>query len=88
MKRLNLVSIEEANAVIDQNFDQYRMHKEVLPLIEARGRILGEDIESSINVPDYRRSTVDGYAVSFTDLDKASTDSPVELISVGRTEMG
>ncbi len=59
MKRLNLISIEEAQERIDTQFIDYELGTEELLLTECRGRILGEEIVSPINVPDYRRSTVD-----------------------------
>ncbi len=39
-------------------------------------------------MPDYRRSTVDGYAVRTEDLDGASLDAPILLKLIGKSEMG
>ena len=88
MKRLNLISIEEAQERIDTQFIDYELETEELLLTECRGRILGEEIYSPINVPDYRRSTVDGYAVRTEDLEGASLDAPILLKLIGKSEMG
>lgn len=88
MKKLNLVSIEEAEKRIDMAFNKYVMEKEQLPLTQCRGRILAEDITSMINVPDYRRSTVDGYAIRVEDLEALEKGDEMPLTCIGRTEMG
>ena len=44
---------------------------EAVPLADARGRILAEDVVSPRNVPPHDNAAVDGYAVYFDDLDPA-----------------
>jgi len=88
MKRLKLSSVDEANKIIDQSYIDYSMATEELALVDCRGRVLAEEIIAQINVPDYRRSTVDGYAVILDDLTLASIDSPTPLNYIGKTEMG
>jgi len=43
---------------------------EKVPLRQALGRVLAEDIVPQINVPAHDNSAMDGYAVRFADLDK------------------
>jgi molybdopterin molybdotransferase len=43
---------------------------ETLPVREALGRILAQEIVPTINVPSHDNSAMDGYAVRFADLDK------------------
>lgn len=43
---------------------------EELPVLESVNRILGEDIESSIYLPPFDKSAMDGYAVSSKDTSK------------------
>ena len=43
---------------------------EKVPVREALGRILAEDIVPHINVPAHDNSAMDGYAVRFSDIDK------------------
>ncbi|WP_404379193.1 gephyrin-like molybdotransferase Glp [Caenispirillum salinarum] len=49
---------------------------ERVPLMDARGRVLAEDIVSDRNVPPHDNSAVDGYAVRFADL---STEDETRL---------
>ena len=43
---------------------------EKVPIREALGRVLAQDIVPEINVPAHDNSAMDGYAVRFSDLDK------------------
>jgi len=58
---------------------------EHLPLREALDRILAENIYSTINVPGYTNSAVDGYAISSADL---GNDSSKSLVIVGTAFAG
>ena len=44
---------------------------ETVPLIDAIGRILAEDIRADSDVPPHDNSAVDGYAIYFDDLERA-----------------
>ncbi|MHC1574835.1 MAG: molybdopterin molybdotransferase MoeA [Candidatus Methanogasteraceae archaeon] len=50
---------------------------ERVPIESASQRILAEDIVSDINVPDHRRSAMDGYAVRADETTGASQSNPV-----------
>lgn len=52
---------------------------ETVPTLYAEGRVLAEDVVSSIDVPAWDNSQMDGYAVRATDLAGASPESPVDL---------
>lgn len=54
-----------------------------LPLPEALGFVLAEDILSPINVPPFDNSAMDGYAIRLRDLEKSST-----LTMVGKSFAG
>src|SRR5262245_28405627 len=58
---------------------------ERVPLRQALGRILAEDIAAPIAVPGYDNSAVDGYAVRFDDL---SPDKPTTLHCIDRVAAG
>jgi molybdopterin molybdotransferase len=47
---------------------------ETVPIREALGRVLGQEIVPAINVPAHDNSAMDGYAVRFADLDKPLTE--------------
>lgn len=52
---------------------------ETLPLLEARGRVLAEDIVSPLDLPAYTNSAMDGYACRAEDVRGASAAAPVRL---------
>lgn len=66
-----LMPIEEALTMLLDNAKPIT-ETERLPLIEAQGRILAEDLCSSINVPPHDNSAMDGYAVRSADLAEAT----------------
>jgi molybdopterin molybdotransferase len=50
-----------------------------VPVLEALGRVLREDIRSPFPIPPFSKSAMDGYAVRAADVLNASAESPVEL---------
>ena len=54
-----------------------------VPIFEAGGRILCEDIASPVDVPAVDRAAMDGYAARAADLVGAGPDSPARLRCVG-----
>ncbi len=46
-----------------ENFKGYKLGMEEVGLLESNNRILAEDIYSNIDVPEFNRSTVDGFAI-------------------------
>ena len=52
---------------------------ESLPIEEAIGRVMTDDIISPINVSPFRNSAMDGFAVSSGQLEHCSSDQPVTL---------
>ncbi len=61
---------------------------EPVPLFEAAGRVLAGSIVAGEDVPAFRRSTVDGYAVRAADTFGAGEGAPVMLLVRGRVRMG
>ena len=61
----------------------YQEKKEFVPLMEARGRFLAEDIAADQDVPAFDRSPYDGYAIRSVDSQKASVENPVTFQVVG-----
>jgi len=57
-------------------------------LSAAEGRILAEQIVALEDVPSFRRSMVDGYAVIAADVRGASRSNPAHLTRVGEVIMG
>jgi molybdopterin molybdotransferase len=61
---------------------------ETVDLDAAVGRVLAADVTSDRDLPGFRRSTVDGYAVAAASTFGASESQPALLAVVGAIEMG
>ena len=59
---LHVKTPEEVLALIETEFDAVAA-AETVSLADAMGRVLAADITATEYVPDFNRSTVDGYAV-------------------------
>ncbi|KEI92303.1 gephyrin-like molybdotransferase Glp [Clostridium botulinum] len=87
MDLFNVVSIKEAKDLIEKNFN-VKPIKEEVELLNSIDRVIYEDIVSQINVPNFRRSTVDGYAVNSKDIAGASESMPAMMNYKGEVLMG
>lgn len=67
---------------------QPTVKRERVPLIGALGRVLAIDLISPQDLPNFRRSTVDGYAVAAQDTYGATPGLPAYLTVVGEVTMG
>lgn len=72
-----LTSVEDARELVDT----IRVQPEtiILPIEQAAGHIVAEDILSDLDVPSFNRSVKDGYAVRAKDTYQASEPEPIEL---------
>ncbi len=61
---------------------------EDIPTVEASGRILAEDILSPLNVPDFDRSAMDGYALNAEATFGATSYNPLMFKVVGQVTPG
>ena len=59
-----------------------------LPLTDAYGCVAATDIRSTVDLPEFASSGMDGYAVRAADVANASPGSPAELKVVGRAMIG
>lgn len=84
---LTVKTPEEVLALIDKEFD-LAAQTETVSLAEAMGRVLAEDIAASEYVPDFDRSTVDGYAVRSRDTFGCTDAIPAILNLQGEVLMG
>jgi len=64
------------------------MPTEAVSLAESMGKILAEDIRSDIDLPDFARSIMDGYAVRGSSTFGASEGNPAYLNVKGTVAMG
>jgi molybdopterin molybdotransferase len=71
MELFKVVDIKEATKIIDENF--YLEHRvEKFPLSKALERTIYKDIISQENIPGFRRSSVDSYAVKSKETSESS----------------
>ncbi len=85
---LNVKTPEEVLTLIKEDFAPLTDLEETVSLGEAIGRILAQDIAAEEYVPDFDRSTVDGYAVKACDTFGCTDAIPAILTQVGEVLMG
>ena len=85
---LNVKTPEEVLALIKHEFAPLEDRAEIVPLSKAIGRVLSEDIAATEYVPDFDRSTVDGYAVRARDTFGCTDAIPAILPLAGEVLMG
>ncbi|MHB9094648.1 MAG: molybdopterin-binding protein [Eubacteriales bacterium] len=83
-----LMSVEQAWEVFKKNISLPEVKAEEVSLLISLGRILARDIVSGVNVPDFSRSTMDGYAVRARDTFGATEAMPAMLEVAGEVFMG
>ena len=88
MDFFNVASVEEARAEMGKVFKDFNLSVENVSLLESHNRVLAEDIISDINVPEFNRSTVDGYAIKSKDSHGASSSIPSVFNIIGEVKMG
>lgn len=87
MELFKVISVDETKNIINKEFD-YKLRHERIKLSDSTGRIIYGDVKSSENVPGFKRSTVDGYAVNSRDVFGASETMESIMNLKGETLMG
>lgn len=88
MDFFKLVTVDEGRTKMLQVFKDYNFGTEEISLINSTNRILSASIISKENVPEFNRSTVDGYAIKSSDSHGASESMPTFLSLMGEVKMG
>lgn len=71
-----------------QKIERFKpLSTEKIPIEESLHRVLAEEVISSVNIPGFPRSTVDGFALKAKDTYGASEKNPVMLKVVGEIPM-
>ncbi len=83
-----VVSVETAREIFDKNFALPEILSEDISITDTEGRILAKDIVSPVNLPDFDRSSMDGYAVRAQDTFGATESLPAYLQVIGEVLMG
>lgn len=58
-----MIAVSEAKAIIDQNVSS--LVPVMLPLTKAAGLSLAEDVYAMTDIPNFRQSSMDGYAIKY-----------------------
>ena len=87
---LTLLPPDEARQLLLSHLqqEQPKIDPEQIDVSSALGRVLAEDIYASGPLPDFQRSTVDGYAVLAGETHGASDSLPAYLRLIGEVPMG
>ena len=81
-----LASLEEAKKIIFSLVKEKENEK--LRLENALNRVLAQNIVAKIDVPHFKKSAMDGFAVMAEDTFGASNTNPKELTIIGRIKIG
>jgi molybdenum cofactor synthesis domain-containing protein len=82
------MTFDEAKKVINEQLKPQALGEEEIPLLEAHDRVLRENVVSTLDIPPFNRSTVDGYAVKAEDTFGAEENQPVTLKVRGVVNVG
>lgn len=85
--QMKALSLEEAVGLLLEQ-TALPAKKEWVPILEAAGRICGEDVYASFDQPPFNRSPLDGFAVFHEDLAGAGRECPAALQIAGTVYAG
>lgn len=88
MSFLDVKSLSDAIALFSEHIQSLPKLQERRSLTDSCGYVLAEDMYALEDLPQFHRSTVDGYAVNSSDTTGASEFSPSFFTLTGRVEMG
>lgn len=88
MEFFKCILVDEAINIINEEFKDYKLESEIVDLDNAYDRVLYEDVISKEFVPEFDRSTVDGYAIVAEDSYGATDTIPTVLEIIGEVKMG
>ncbi len=77
MSEQEYITVQEALTAVLNNVSV--LPAETVPLMDALGRILAQDVIAQDSLPPFSNSSMDGYAVRSTDVATASKESSVSL---------
>ncbi len=86
MMKFKAVELERAQDILQEKINSLQL--EEIPIENINKRILAEDIYSPINVPTFRRSPLDGFALKAADTKGACKDNPVVIKIIDEVQAG
>jgi len=88
MKLLKVDTIDQAREKMGSYIQNWQRKTKTVSCEDALNQISAEDIYALCDIPSFRRSTVDGYAVAAKDTAGADESVPVFLNLAGKVQMG
>ena len=85
---LTLLPPDEARELLLSHLPAPIVDSETIDVTSSLGRVLAEDIVAPHPLPEFQRTTVDGYAVRASDTFGASDSMPAYLTLIGEVPMG
>src|SRR5258706_14780792 len=85
---LTLLPPDDARDLLLSHLPQLVIDSESIDVVSALNRILAEDIIAPKPLPDFQRTTVDGYAVRAQETFGATDSLPAYLTLIGEVPMG
>src|SRR6185503_3560094 len=85
---LTLLPPDEARALLLAHLSDVIPDSESIEASSSVGRVLAQDVIAPHALPEFQRSTVDGYAVRAIDTHGASDSLPAYLNLIGEAPMG
>jgi len=79
-------TVEQLTHWLDQQ--SIDLAEESIPIQDAYGRVLAQDIVSDINIPSFARSMMDGYALIASNTQGASSYNQLQLQIIGKSMPG
>lgn len=84
--QVHMISVDEALEQILGHITP--LHNQVIPITEALDRVLAEDVVSTIDIPPFANSAMDGYAVRSEDVAGTAAEAPVVLEVIAEVAAG
>ncbi|MEE9168463.1 MAG: molybdopterin molybdotransferase MoeA, partial [bacterium] len=81
-----LLSVAEAEAIVRKSGAGRKI--EAVPLLEALGRVIAEDVVAPEPSPRFTNSAMDGFAVRWEDVQYAEAARPAVLTIIGESQAG
>jgi molybdopterin molybdotransferase len=81
-----LLSVAEAEAIVRKSGAGRKI--EAVPLLEALGRVIAEDVVAPEPSPRFTNSAMDGFAVRWEDVHYAEAARPAVLTIIGESQAG
>ncbi len=88
MQLLSVDDLDTARGKLKSVFEEKLLQTIIVKVEESLGCIVASDVVSEIMIPQFRRSTVDGYAVVAKNTQGASDSIPVFLEMIEEVEIG